>query len=536
MRNRLVCISAALAAVTLMVTGACGAAPGNGPADRPALTAVNPYGGDRASEGQPVRGGTLRVAMDRDAVSFDPAVQNANQAASVVYDSLMRLTAEGKTEPFVAQSMESPDNGLTWRMGLRPGVRFQDGTDLDANAVVVNVQRHIDRVASPAHQFAERIRSMRVVDPLTVEFTLIEPMGEFPTVFALSYSAGTLGMLLSPAAIQKYGADVGAHPVGVGPFRLVDWVRDSHITFVRNEDYWQAGLPYLDGIEFRPLPDTDTRFASIANGDVDYVYGGYYQELSRALGNPDLKVYYGPGSGGERLQFNHAAAPFDDRRMREAIVRAIDLRALSVSQYGGQMIAADSLFDPASPYHTQAASEAWPTFDLDEARRLVEAYRADGGNPDFTFKTTTTRTAFAEFMQAQMAAIGIDMQVKQYDLAQFSSAVVQGGDFQLTTYVGSIDTPYPVVANMLHSNGSANYGKYSNPEVDRLLDEAAVTTDEATRTRDYQQVELLSGRDLAVAWYSRNYSSNITRKEVKGVYRYMTSGVWYERVWLDRRG
>ncbi|WP_433296844.1 ABC transporter substrate-binding protein [Pseudonocardia sp. CA-142604] len=523
-------------AVALILTGACGAAPGNDPADRPALTAVNPYGGDRASEGQPVRGGTLRVGMDRDAVSFDPAVQNANQAASVVYDSLMRLTPEGRAEPFVAQSMQSPDNGLTWRMGLRPGVRFQDGTDLDANAVVVNVQRHIDRAASPAHRFAERIRAMRVVDPLTVEFTLTEPMGEFPTVFALSYSAGTLGMVVSPAALQRYGDDVGAHPVGVGPFKLEEWVRDSHITFVRNDDYWQEGLPYLDGIEFRPLPDTDTRFASITNGDVDYIYGGYYQELSRALENPDLKVYYGPGSGGERLQFNHSTAPFDDRRMREAIVRAIDLRALSVSQYGGQMISADSLFDSSSPYHTQAASDAWPTFDLAKARELVDAYRADGGDPDFTFKTTNTRTAFAEFIQAQMAAIGINMQVQQYDLAQFSSAVMQGGDFQLTTYLGSIDTPYPVVANMLHSGGSANYGKYSNPEVDRLLDEAAVTTDEATRTRAYQQVELLSGQDLALAWYSRNYSSNITRKEVNGVYRYMTSGVWYERVWLASRG
>jgi peptide/nickel transport system substrate-binding protein len=199
------------------------------------------------------------------------------------------------------------------------------------------------------------------------------------------------------------------------------------------------------------------------------------------------------------------------------------------------MIAANSLFDTSSPYHTQAASDAWPTYDLEEARRLVDAYRADGGNPDFTFKTTNTRTSFAELVQAQMAAIGVNMSVEQYDLAQFSSAVMQGGDFQLTTYLGSIDTPYPVVANMLHSEGSSNYGQYSNPEVDRLLDEAAVTTDEATRTRDYQQVELLSGHDLALAWYSRNYSSNITRKEVKGVYRYMTSGVWFERVWLDRQ-
>ncbi|WP_433297727.1 ABC transporter substrate-binding protein [Pseudonocardia sp. CA-142604] len=517
------------------LVASCGAVQAQGNASGvQTLRAVSPYGGDRAAEGEPQRGGTLRVGMDRDAVSFDPVVPNANQAASVVYDSLLRLTPDGRTEPFVAKSMESPDNGLTWLMGLRPGVKFQDGTDLDANAVVLNVQRHIDTVASPAHRFAERISSMRVVDPLTVEFVLGQPMGEFPTVFALSYSAGTLGMIVSPAALQKYGDAIGTHPVGVGPFTLVEWVRDSRITFTRNQNYWQDGLPYLDGIEFRPLPDTETRFASMKNGDVDFIYGGYYQELSRALGDPNLKVYYGPGSGGERLQFNHVRAPFDDRRMREAIIRAIDLKALSASQYGNQMIPADSLFDASSQYHTQAASDAWPAYDLEKAKQLVEAYRADGGNPDFTFKTSNSRTSFAEFVQAQMAAIGVKVDIQLYDLAQFSSAVMQSGDFQLTTYLGSIDTPYPAVANLLRSGGSGNYGKYSNPEVDQLLDDAMLTTDEAQRTKDYQQVELLSARDLAVGWYSRNYSSNITRAAVNGVYRYMTAGTWFEAVWIKQ--
>ena len=147
--------------------------------------------------------------MDRDAVSFDPAVQNANQAASVVYDSLMRLTPSGEVEPYLAQSMESPMTADV-AMGLRPGVRFQDGTDFDANAVVVNVQRHIDTVSSPAHAARRADHVDAVGGPADRRVRAREPMGEFPTVFALSFTDGTLGMVVSPAALQKYGATSAA--------------------------------------------------------------------------------------------------------------------------------------------------------------------------------------------------------------------------------------------------------------------------------------------------------------------------------------
>jgi peptide/nickel transport system substrate-binding protein len=452
--------------------------------------------------------------------------------ATAVYDSLMRMTPDGGVEPYLAKSMDSPDGGRTWVLRLRPNVRFQDGTDLDANAVIVNVQRHIDKPTSPAHGNATAIGSMRAVDPLTVEFALKQPMAEFPMLFALGFTDGTLGMIVSPAALQRYGDDIGSHPVGAGPFKLVRWDRDSKTVFVRNDDYWQPGLPYLDGMEFRPLPDTESRYASIANGDVDLIFAGYNQELVRGLADPNLKVYYGPGDGGEFLRFNFARPPFDDRRMREAIVRSIDLKALAASQYNNRFVPAKSLFGDASPYHTQAASDAWPTYDPEKAKQLIAEYRADGGNPDFTFTTSTSRVQFAEFVQAQMAAVGVTVDTKFYDLAEFTSTVTQSGNFQLTTWVGEVSTAFPGVGKLLGTGGSANHGEYSNPEVDRLLDQAEVTTDRAERTRDYQQVELLSGQDLAVAWFSRTYRSTITRRDVNGMDRYPLGTMWFATTWL----
>jgi ABC-type transport system substrate-binding protein len=522
----------ALACCAVLLT-ACGAAD-RGAVAAGALQARDPYGADLATEGTPRSGGTLKLGMDREVVSFDPTVQNSNMAALAVYDSLLKVDAQGKAQPYLAQSMDSADGGLTWRLGLRPGVRFTDGTALDADAVMVNVQRHIDKLSSPAHAFAATIASMRAVDPLTVEFVLNAPLGDFPVLFAQPITYGSLGMIISPAALQQYGDDIGRHPVGAGPFRFVEWVPDSRVVLAKNDTYWQQGKPYLDGLEFRPLPDTESRYASIENGDVDVVFGGYNQELVRASSNPGLRVYYGPGNAGEYLYFNFNKAPFNDRRMREALVSALDLNALAASQYSGRIVPSTSLFTDDSPYHTAAASQAWPKYDPERAKQLIAEYRASGGDPSFTFKTTQARVPFGEFIQAQMAAVGIDIKVQFYDLAQFSSAVVQSNDFQLTTWVGAFDVPYPGATRLLHTGGNTNYGDYSNPQVDALLDEAGRTTDEAVRTRAYQQVELLAGQDLSMAWFSRSYLSTITKPEVKGIDRYPSRDMFFATTWLDR--
>jgi ABC-type transport system substrate-binding protein len=524
----------------LALLAACGSNVGPGataPAKDDGIGATNPYGGDIAAEGEPKRGGVLVLGTDREAVGFDPTTQNTNQAALAVYDSLMKLTSDGNAEPYMAESMTTPDYARTWVMKLREGVRFSDGTPLDAHAVITNVQRHIDKKSSPGHRFTEPIESMRAVDPLTVEFWLKQPFGQFPVAFAGSFTGGSLGQIISPAAIQRYGDQIANNPVGAGPFKMVSWQRDSKMVLERNPNYWQEGKPYLDGLEFRPLPDTESRYASIENGDVDVIFGGYHTELIRALDNPNLRVYYGPGHGAEYIYFNHERAPFDDHRMREAVVRGIDLNALAATQFRGRMTRADGYFGSDSQYQTPEAAAAWPAYDPERARQLVQEYVASGGSATVRYKTTNApnRVAFAEFLQAQMAAIGITLQPQFFDLAQYSSQVVQSQDFQIAGWVGGpVDAPYPAASNLLHTGGNSNYGGYSNPQMDRLLDDAVASTDAGERTRLYQQVQLLANKDLAVAWYSRGYLSTITKPEVKGVVRYLTRDMFFATTWLDR--
>jgi ABC-type transport system substrate-binding protein len=525
----------ALIASAALVLAACGAAPAaQGSAQHPRITSMNAYGGDFAAEGTPEHGGTARIGMDREVVSFDTTVQNSNAAAFAVYDTLLRIAPDGSAEPYMAKSMDSQDGGLTWRLGLREGVMFTDGTPLDAEAVRINIQRHIDKVTSPAHALAMRITAMRVLDPLTIEIVLDEPFGAFPVMFGTPISTGSLGVIISPAALQQYGADIGSHPVGAGPFKFVEWIRDSRIVLERNPNYWQAGMPYLDRLEFRPLSDTESRYASIQNGDVDLIYGAFNEELVRAVQNPGLQVYYGEQNGGELMYFNFARPPFDDRRMREAVVRAIDLNALSAVHYSNQIVPANSLFTSASPYHDDAASQVWPTYDPERAKQLVAEYAAEGGKTEITLKTVNTWLDFAQFVQASMAAVGVTVKVEVYDLAQYAAQVVQSGDFDLSTTVGSFDSPYPGAVRLLSSTGNQNYGKYTNPRVDELLDIGASTVDDAERAAAYKELEMIVNQDLVFCWLSRGFVSTITRPEVKGVVRYLFRDMHYATLWVDR--
>ncbi|MHA6616554.1 ABC transporter substrate-binding protein [Pseudonocardia sp. DLS-67] len=525
----------ALIAVAALALPACGSAQiAAGAGQQPRITSIDPYGGEPAAEGEPEPGGTARIGMDREVVSFDTTVQNSNAAAFAVYDTLLRIAPDGSAQPYLARSMDSPDDGRTWRLGLRDGVVFTDGTPLDAEAVRINIQRHIDTVTSPAHALAMRITSMRVVDPLTLEIALDEPFGAFPVMFGTPISTGSLGVIISPAALQQYGADIGSHPVGAGPFRFVEWIRDSRIVLERNPNYWQPGLPHLDRLEFRPLSDTESRYASIQNGDVDLIYGAYNEELVRAVQNPELRVYYGEQNGGELLYFNFARPPFDDRRMREAVVRAIDRSALSAVHYSSQIVPADSLFASGSPNHDAAASQLWPTYDPERARQLVAEYAADGGSTEIEFKTVTTWLDFAQFIQAELAAVGITVKVEVYDLAQYAAQVVQSGDFDLSTTVSSFDSPYPGPVRLLDTTGNQNYGKYTNPRVDQLLDLGARTLDEGERTVAYKEVEKIVNQDVVFCWLSRGFLSTITRPEVKGVVRYPSRDMHYATLWMDR--
>lgn len=497
--------------------------------------------GGASEEGTPKPGGELVLGMDRENLGYDPTVNSINPAGQALYDSLMKMNADGEPEPYLAESMETTDDGTTWVMKLREGVNFHDGEPLNAEAVIFNVERHrAPDSTSLGRVYAEWIDEMTAVDDLTVEFVLDEPRGVFPVTFALAMGTGSIGFIGSPKAIEERGDDFSRNPVGAGPYKFVEWVPDSHTILEKNEDYWQEGKPYIDRLEFRPLPDTETRLASIQNGDIDFDYVAYHTELIRADADPNIETYYDDTmNGAEYLYFNYDRPPFDDRRMREAVVSAIDVEAMAAALYeGDDTIHVDGYFSESNDWYSEEAGDLWPEYDPDRARELVAEYEADGGDPSFTYKTTNSpnRVLFSEFLQTQFAAVGLDVEIETFDLSQYASTLIQSRDFQLAGWVGGqFVHPFPLVTNLMHSDGPTNYGSYSNPEMDDVLDRAMASTDLDEQRELYQEAQEIANEDIVVAWYSMAYLSAAAKPEVQGIDPVLHRGAmdFFSTIWID---
>ncbi|HWU39037.1 MAG TPA: ABC transporter substrate-binding protein [Candidatus Acidoferrum sp.] len=218
-----------------------------------------------------VRGGTIRIALDADCTTMDPHRSTAavdRQVYSNLYGKLVDIDAKFNIVPQLAQSWEIKNNGLIYIFKLRRGVKFHDGSDFNAEIVKWNFDRMRDpALASPRRSEIAPVKDVKVLDPYTVEITLTTPYAPF-----LSVLSDRAGMMVSKAAVEKYKDDYARNPMGTGPFRLVEWVKDDHITLKRFDGYWEKGLPYLDEIIYRPIPDTTVRFTAMRTGQVDLMH------------------------------------------------------------------------------------------------------------------------------------------------------------------------------------------------------------------------------------------------------------------------
>ena len=222
------------------------------------------------SEAQ-VRGGTLRVGMDADNTTMDPHRSTAavdRQVYNNVYGKLVDIDAKFGIVPQLAESWQISNGGLTYVFKLRKGVKFHDGTDFNAEIVKWNFERMRDpALASPRRSEIAPIKEVKVVDPSTVEMTLSAPFAPLLTVLS-----DRAGMMVSRAAVEKFKDDFARNPVGTGPYRFVEWVKDDHLTIRRFDGYWDKDRVYLDEIIYRPIPDPSVRFTAIRTGQMDFMH------------------------------------------------------------------------------------------------------------------------------------------------------------------------------------------------------------------------------------------------------------------------
>jgi peptide/nickel transport system substrate-binding protein len=307
--------------------------------------------------GEPVAGGTLRVGLEADVDGLNPTASalavSGLTMAQAVFDPLFTFSADGEVVPYLAESMTPNADFTEWTLKLREGVVFHDGTPFTVDAVIkqFEITRNDPLVGLAVRPYYPETDAVAKIDDLTMVFKPLEPSQFFPSALTAQ-----LGYIASPTWLDALAADptLEQQPVGTGAFKFESRTEDSVTKFVRNDDWWGAatmGLPWLDAIEFYPVPDPDSRTELLLNGDLDIMhttdtnqFETYREDSSLILSiDEDGEEYF--------LMINTAKAPFDDERVRKALALATDRQGYYDLFNAGEGQMANQMFTPDSEYY-----------------------------------------------------------------------------------------------------------------------------------------------------------------------------------------
>jgi peptide/nickel transport system substrate-binding protein len=444
----------------------------------------------------------------------DDASQKIHQ---LIFDNFMELDEHLRVVPKLAETLEHPDP-LTYVATVRRGVRFHDGRELTADDVVFTFGQFLDpNLISPRKGGYRELRSVEARDPYTVVFTLKQPFASFPI------------NLIMPIVEKGSGPDLRDHPVGTGPYRFVRYAVDDRLELSANPDYW-AGAPKNSGLVLKIVPDDVMRGLELEKGSLDLVVNDIAPDIVYQMRrNPRLQVVQAPGVDYQYIGLNVQDTRLKDVRVRQALAYAIDRDAIVEYLRRGLAVPADGMLSPLS---WAAASDivSYP-HDPAKAKKLLDeaGYSDPDGDGPGTRLVLTLKVSNSEFNRLQSSVIqqnlrdvGIELDVRTYEFATLYADVLSG-NFQLYTLqwtAGGLADP-DILRRVFHSKqvppAGFNRGRYSNPEVDALLDDAGNTEDPARRLALYAEVQRIIARDVPYVslWYKTNVA--VARRELTGV-------------------
>lgn len=486
------------------------------------------------------RGGTIVVGNDEDAVGLDPhlAVAFASQQFfELVYNGLVRFNAKGEIEPDLAASWEIP-NPTTYVFRLRQGVKFHNGREMTAD----DVKYSIDRIRDPKSGAVIRsvyssVEAVDVVDRYTVRLRLSRP------------NAALLAMLATRASYVVPREEVEKHgtlqkvAVGTGPFKLVEHVPGDHARYVRNDDYFEAGKPYLDGVRINVIKDESSRLAALRRGTIDLTW--IKDPAIEALARKEKAIVAAETPEARQLfvWLNTRKPPFDNVKLRQAVAAALDRKAIIDTVLLGHAKLSTLLPPAAVPYVlSQEEMAALPFYKQDAA--LVKKLLAEGGRPDgfeFTLRTSPHSPDYvpaAQVMQRQLAQVGITMKIEQMEWGALLKLARSGSGDSDAIAFARIWYPDPegYAYDTLHSKGSFNVAGYSNAESDRLLEEQRATVDVAKRAAIWKRLQHLWAEDVPIILpYAMRTRYNTWQPHVKGFQPMASSSrIYLRETWLEK--
>lgn len=453
----------------------------------------------------------ITAAMLVDFTTMDPMDTSDTLSGGIqrlMMDGLFGFDDDMKIIPMLATDYEANDDATEFTIHLREGIQFSDGTPWNAEAAKANFDRWGDKNLGLKRTtlLCNVLKETEIVDDYTVKVTLESPFGAFiPTL------AHPACVVMSPAVIAKGNEECAKNPVGTGQYTFVEWVAGEHATIALNKDWWGydadiCGAPLLvdpdagfKTITFKPVSENATRVAMLQSGDAQFIWPVPTESIEALRGDSNVSVGQEEGIVVRYLMMNNQKAPFNDVRVRQAINYAINKDAYCAVVKNGIATPATSIIGPAVQYYKGNDVYA---YDIEKAKSLLaEAGYPDGFKTTLMCASTTTNLKQCEFIQQQLAQVGIDVEINALESAVVNQKIqdvdVPGSEAEVDMYVigwspstGDADWGIrPLMAIESEPPMSYNICYYENEEVDQLLKDALATADDSKRAEAYAKAQ-----------------------------------------------
>ncbi|RFU66803.1 ABC transporter substrate-binding protein [Bacillus sp. V59.32b] len=505
-------------------------------------------GGSSEEGGSSEKGGGVMIyGKGGDAVSLDPAIVTDGESYIVteqMYETLVDFEKDSTdVKEGLAEKWDISDDGLTYTFTLREGVKFHDGEDFNADAVVKNFERWAKskdeaKFAYYASMFGgfegeegHVIKEVKAVDEKTVEFTLVRPQAPFLKNLAMSPFA-----IASPSKFDS----IDKQPVGTGPFKFEDWKPGDTIKVVKNDSYWDKELPKLSGVTFKVIKDNSARLNALIKGEIDLIDGMNPSDMSKVTEDDKLQLFERPSMNVGYLGFNVEKEPFNKKEVRQAINHLVNKDDIIKNFYEGTAEPAKNPMPPSIGGYDDSV-EGYE-YDVEKAKALLKEAGLEKGFKMDLWAMPVPRPYMpdgqkvAEAIQYSLKEVNIDAKIVTFEWGAYLEKVQAGeAPMFMLGWTGDNGDADNFLYTLLDKDsiGSNNYSRYSNDEVHKLLIDAQTTPDEAKRNELYKQAQQIIHEDAP--WVPLVHSTPLLAgtSKIKGFVPHPKGSQSFQDVTLD---
>ncbi|MCU6792021.1 glutathione ABC transporter substrate-binding protein [Paenibacillus sp. WQ 127069] len=463
------------------------------------------------------------IAINANFITLDP--HNSSDTHSItgartMYEGLMGFDENMNVVPVLAASHKISEDGLVYTFTLQEKIKFHDGTDFNAEAVKINLDRLRDEKNNlRLRKSFSKVTNVTAPDAKTVVITLSEPYNALLNKMAMA-------LMISPKALAEQGANISKNPVGTGPYKFKEWVQGDRLTVVKNPDYWQQGIPKVDSITFKPVPENGSRIAMLKTGEADFIYPMPTEQVAEVEGQKDIVIDKIDSTIVRYITLNTMKKPYDDVKVRQAINYAINKEAYIKVVKSGLGSKLNSSMSSKTQYYSKQTGY---DYDPEKAKKLLaEAGLPTGFTAEIWGENDSETMKGMQFIQQQLALVGIKLEVKS----------MEGGT--LSEQINSAKTPEEAKIQMWYVSWSpssgdadgatrglfssemfppagANTAYYKNTNVDKWIAEANKAIDPAQAKTIYADIQKTIWADAPWAFLGVDQVISGKRSYISGV-------------------